>query len=147
MPPLNKHVLWVEDDQDNRQMVTFILEQAGYRVTSAETSVEALGLAQSENFDLYLLGDWLPHGKESRLCEQILEIAPQSPILFFSAAAYQTDRRRGMEAGALGYLTKPGDFADLTRSVACLLSEATGDIQVALRAVTDRAKKGEEEDG
>ena len=141
MQPLNKHVLWVEDDQDNRQMVTFFLEQAGYRVTSAETSVEALGLAESENFDLYLLGDWLPHGKESRLCEQIHQFDPRSPILFFSAAAYLTDRRRGMDAGARGYLTKPGDFADLPESVACLLREATGDIRVGLRAVTDRDKK------
>ena len=38
-----------------------------------------------------------------------------------------------MDAGARGYLTKPGDFADLTESVARLLREATGDIQVAIR--------------
>ena len=108
-----KHILWVEDHEDIREVVTSFLKRSGYCVTSAGTSVEALSLARSEHFDFYLLGDWFPHGYESRLCEQIHKFDPRSLILFISAAAYQTDRQRAMDAGAQGYLTKPGGLDDL----------------------------------
>jgi DNA-binding response OmpR family regulator len=120
-----QHILWVEDDEDSREMITFLLEQSDYFVTNAITSVEALGLAQRGHFDLYLLGDWLPFGEESKLCEQIHELDPHSPILFYSAAAYQADRQRGMDAGANGYLTKPAGFDDLTEAVSRLLNNVT----------------------
>jgi len=128
MQPLNTRVLWVEDDADTREVITFFLEQSGYWVTSAGSSIEALGLARSEHFDLYLLGDWRPHGKESNLCEEIHKSDPGGPILFYSAAAYQTDRQRGMEAGANGYLTKPVGFDHLKEAMTRLLNDATSDI-------------------
>jgi CheY-like chemotaxis protein len=125
MNPPPKHILWVEDDEDNREVVTFFLERSGYRVTNAGTSVEALSLVQGEHFDLYLLGDWLPHGYESKLCEQIHQFDPRRPILFFSAAAYQADRQRGMDAGAQGYLAKPAGLGDLEQTISRLLDAAS----------------------
>ena len=125
MPTPYKHILWIEDQEDVREVVNFFLERAGYCVTNAGTSVEALKLAQSEHFDCYLLGDWFPHGYESKLCERIHEFDPHSPILFISAAAYQTDRQRGMDAGANGYLTKPSGLDDLEQTISRLLGGAT----------------------
>ena len=87
MYPPHQHILFVEDNEDHREVVTLFLTRSGYCVTNAGTSVEALGLAQSEHFGLYLLGDWFPHGKESRLCEQLHRFDPRHPILFYSAAA------------------------------------------------------------
>ena len=134
MPIPDKHILWIEDQEDVREVVNFFLERAGYCVTNAGTSVEALKLAQSEHFDCYLLGDWFPQGYESRLCEQIHEFDPHSPILFISAAAYQADRQRadgqradrqqGMDAGAQGYLMKPGGLDDLEQTISRLLGGA-----------------------
>jgi len=134
MSPTHQRILWVEGDQDIGEMVTFFLERSDYFVTNAVTSIEALGLAQHEHFDLYLLGDWFPHGKESKLCEQIHEFDPHSPILFYSAAAYQADRQRGMDAGAQGYLTKPAGFDDLTEAITRLLNHATSDTNAEIQA-------------
>jgi DNA-binding response OmpR family regulator len=127
MSHTHQRILWVEGNQDIGEMVTFFLERSDYFVTNAVTSVEAFGLARNGHFDLYLLGDWLPHGKESNLCEQIRKFDPHSPILFYSAAAYQADRQRGMDAGAQGYLTKPVGFDDLTAAISRLLNYATSD--------------------
>lgn len=125
VPILDKHILWIEDQEDVCEVVNFFLKRAGYCVTNAGTSVEALNLARSEHFDCYLLGDWFPHGYESKLCEQIHEFDPHSPILFISAAAYQADQQRGIDAGAQGYLTKPGGLDDLEQTISRLLGEAT----------------------
>jgi DNA-binding response OmpR family regulator len=125
MKPPQRHILWVEDHQAVREVVTSFLKRSGYCVTSAGTSVEALNLAESEHFDFYLLGDWFPHGYESRLCEQIHKFDPRSLILFISAAADQADRQRGMGAGAQGYLTKPGGLDDLEQTISRLLNEAS----------------------
>jgi two-component system response regulator PilR (NtrC family) len=129
--PLSKQILWVENDQDNREVVALFLHLSGYIVTSVINAAEAVGLAQSRRFDLYLPGDWLPHGKESRLCAQLHQFAQRCPILFFSAGAYPADRQRAMEAGALEYLTKPSDFDRLAESVTRLLNGAPCGIQEA----------------
>jgi CheY-like chemotaxis protein len=122
--PLGKQILWVEDNQDNREVVALFLHLSGYIVTSVINAAEAFGLAESRHFDLYLPGDRLPHGGESRLCEQLHQFAQRCPILFFSASAYSADRQRAIEAGALEYLTKPSDFGRLAESVTRLLSDA-----------------------
>ena len=101
-----KRILWVEGDEDQREVVNFILVQSGYSITSVDNSLVALSLAKIEHFDLYLLGDWEPFGKESRLCEQLNQLIPQHPVLFYSSAAEPTDRLRGLGAGAQNYLTK-----------------------------------------
>jgi CheY-like chemotaxis protein len=124
MRPLHRHILLVEDDESNRELLTFFLGKLGCRVTCAVTSSEALRLAQTEHFDLYLLGDWPPFGQESKLCEQINEFDPRGPILFLSTAAYPADRRRRMQAGARGYLTKPCDLYDLGQVISHVFQEA-----------------------
>jgi two-component system, cell cycle response regulator DivK len=123
MSHLNRHILLVEDDESNRRLLTFFLQELGYRVTCVVTSSEAFSLAQTEHFDLYLLGDWPPFGEENRLCTQINEFDPRGPVLFLSAAAYPADQQRGMEAGAQGYLTKPCDLYNLGQVVSHLLQE------------------------
>jgi PleD family two-component response regulator len=60
MHPPQKHILWIEDHEDIREVVNFFLEQSGYCVTNAGTSVEALSLAQSGHFDFYLLRSFQP---------------------------------------------------------------------------------------
>ena len=141
MHPPHQRILWVEDNEDNREVVNFFLEQTGFCVTNAGTSVEALSLAQINHFDLYLLGDWFPHGKGSQLCEQLHEFDPRRPILFFSAAAYQTDRQRGMEAGAQAYLTKPSGLDELEQLISRLLDEAWVSPPTKMRSGADQRRK------
>ena len=141
MNPLHKHVLWVEGDVDNREVVDLFLGQSGYCVTSATTSIEAMSLARSEPFDLYLLGDWLPYGKEGELCGQLHQYDSRGPILFYSAAAYQTDRQRGMGAGAQDYLTKPAGLDELEQTISRLLDEAPVPPPSEMRAAAGQGRK------
>jgi len=76
---------------------------------------------QDQPFDLYLLDLWLPDGIGLELARAIREVDNETPIVFFSAAAYETDRFEAMQAGAQAYLTKPAKPSELCRVISSLI--------------------------
>ncbi len=120
---ITRRILYVEDHDDTRDLVTLVLQDCDYDVTTAQTIDSALQLARAERFNLYLLDSWLPDGSGIDLCRRIREFDGHTPIIFYSAAAYEADRESALSAGAQGYLTKPASFKDLCGLVASLISE------------------------
>lgn len=123
---LKRRILFIEDHEDTRELVTFVLEASGYSVTSATTVAAALRLAPVDQFDLYLIDNWLPDGEGVELCERIREFDRTTPILFYSAAALDSDKLNAIRAGAQGYLAKPCPQSDLLRAIARLIAHAEG---------------------
>ena len=117
-------ILYAEDDADTRELVTLILEQQDCQVVAAESHDEILRLAQAEHFDLYLIDNWMPGVSGVRLCEQLREFDQDTPVLFYSAAAYETDKERALASGAQGYLVKPADGDQLVAAVFRLISDS-----------------------
>ena len=109
-------VLYVEDDEDSREMLSTLLRFSRIEATTVATAVQASRLIASERFDLYLLDTSLPDVDGFELCRQIRATDPYTPILFFSGAAYEVDKQRGIEAGANGYVVKP-DLEGLVGSI------------------------------
>lgn len=114
-------VLYVEDHEDTRELVTLVLEQKSYEVVSSSTIKSGVALAGSKHFDLYLLDSWLPDGSGLDLCRQIREFDKVTPIVFYSAAAYEIDRTQAMECGAQAYLVKPSQPSELCSVVTSLI--------------------------
>ena len=100
-------VLCVDDDEDSRAMLTILLRGALIDAKTVGTAVQALSSIQTERFDLYLLDAWLPEIDGFELCRRMRASDRQTPILFFSGAAHETDRKRGLDAGANAYVIKP----------------------------------------
>ena len=100
-------ILYVEDHDDTRELVRMILAKQSFEITTAGTLREGTRLAREEQFDLYLLDLWLPDGEGSELARSIREFDSATPIVFFSAAAYENDRLEALRAGAQAYLSKP----------------------------------------
>lgn len=121
MAILQSHILYIEDHDDTRELVTLILANSNYRVTTAASSKEALKLAREKQFDLYILDSWLPDGSGVELCKQIREFDRRTPIMFISAAAYETDKQAAMDSGAQRYLVKPADIQVLSNEVNALI--------------------------
>src|SRR4051794_15995703 len=98
---LNKlRILYIEDHQDTRDLVTFVLRERGFEIVTCRTMTEGLALAKTGSFNLYLLDSWLPDGSGIDLCRQIRQFDYTTPVVFYSAAAYSKDRQNAMHAGA-----------------------------------------------
>jgi len=113
-----KRILVVEDDEDSYELAKLTL--TGYQLVIARDFTNGLRLAKQGYFDLYILDNWLPGGSGIELCRHIREFDPHTPILFYSAAAYEWDVREALVAGAQIYITKPSDPDELERAVAGL---------------------------
>jgi DNA-binding response OmpR family regulator len=113
-------VLLVDDEEDARELAALTL--AEYTLICARDFDEGLRIARRGYFDLYILDCWLPDKSGVELCCAIREFDPNTPILFYSAAAYAEDIQEGLLAGAQDYLTKPVIPDELRLAVARLIS-------------------------
>ena|SRR5687768_7934674 len=117
-------VLYIEDHEDTRELVTLLLSQKSYEVVTGSTIESGIALATTEDFDLYLLDSWLPDGSGLELCQKIRQFDQKTPILFYSAAAYASDHEMALKCGAQAYLIKPSQPSDLCRLVSDLSENA-----------------------
>jgi len=124
MSPHRARVLCADDDQDTCEMVSALLRLIGCEVVTAHTADEARKIIMGEGCDLYLLDNWLPGGSGVELCRMIRARGDSTPVVFYSGAAYDSDRAEALGAGAQAYLVKPGDAGLLVETVRGLLPPA-----------------------
>ena len=133
-------VLYIEDHEDTRELVTLLLSQKSYEVVTGATIESGIALAAAQSFDLYLLDSWLPDGSGLDLCQKIRQFDKITPILFYSAAAYASDHDMALQCGAQGYLIKPSQPADLCKLVSELIEDSrckASGRQIAHRIIPD----------
>lgn len=117
-------VLYIEDDEMNRDMLSRRLERKGYQVSLAVNGKEGVEAAKRELPDLILMDLSLPvmDGWEATRC---LKEAPETqkiPIIALSAHAMVGDRERAMESGCDDYDSKPIDLPRLLSKMDALLA-------------------------
>jgi DNA-binding response OmpR family regulator len=123
MLPHKKRILCVDDDEDVCLMITNLLGFIGYQVTTAQTVPDALNSIRDDTFDLYLIDNWLPGGSGIDVCRMIRANYPKVAIVFYSAAAFEEDRRRAIEAGADAYFVKPTELNKLVDAIRQMFGE------------------------
>ena len=104
---LNPRLLCVEDDPDTQEMLTLLLKSLGIPAKVVSNGEECLRLSRLEYFEMYLLDAWLPDCDGVDLCRPLRELNPSACLVFYSGAAYDSDRQRAMDAGADAYIVKP----------------------------------------
>jgi DNA-binding response OmpR family regulator len=93
-------------------------------VITAETPLQAIELARAESFDLYLLDSWIPGLSGTDICKALRLFDSETPILFYSGAAFPKDKAEAYASGAQGYLVKPADPDELVTEVFRVISES-----------------------
>ncbi|WP_208725731.1 PP2C family protein-serine/threonine phosphatase [Leptospira noumeaensis] len=102
-------ILVVDDNETNIEIITHILLGQGYEVAVAYDGEYALELAEALDFDLILLDILLPGLSGLDVAKQLLVMdrSKNTPILFLSALNETSDIVKGLETGAVDYITKP----------------------------------------
>ena len=124
MPSPKARILCTEDNADTRELLIVLLRTAGYEVVCADSAEQSLMMAKSQPFDLYLIDNWLPDSSGSSLTKWIREFDQITPILFYSGAAYDSDLRQALNAGASAYLVKPADNDELLSEIDRLIENS-----------------------
>ncbi len=117
------HILLIDDDAMNRQLLSIWLKDLGFKVTEAEDGASGLAIAQSLQPDLTISDLNLPKLDGASLVKQ-LRTQPEwtdRPILIASASVFEADQTRSLQAGANGFLAKPIQFEQLVTHLGQLL--------------------------
>ena len=103
--------LIIEDNEDNMELMTFILETHGFEAVRASNGQDGFTLAQTCNPDFVLLDIQLPDIPGTEVL-RMLRASPASarlPVIAVTSYAMAGDRKNLLQAGCDGYIEKPID--------------------------------------
>lgn len=121
-----KKILIVEDDRDIGDALAIRLKAAGYAVARSEDALQAVAAAVREKPDLLLLDISIPAGDGFSIVERLRlhTNAPEIPVVFLTASKRPEYRDQALRIGAVGFVEKPFDAAELLRVVEQALEES-----------------------
>lgn len=117
-----KKILCVEDDPDSCELLEIILGSEGFEVVACADSQKALKLAEQKHFSAIILDHRLADISGVDICREIRTYDKQTPIIFYSGAAFPQEIEAGLAAGANAYLIKPSDLVNIAATVKQLIS-------------------------
>ena len=126
-------ILVVEDEHKIANAIKRGLEQQSYAVDVAYDSDEGMGLALSEQYDLYILDRMLPGNVDGLgIVKALRAQGIHTPVLMLTAKSRVLDKAEGLNAGADDYLAKPFAFVELIARVRALLRRPQQSLQSTL---------------
>ncbi|MDO4479135.1 MAG: ATP-binding protein [Lachnospiraceae bacterium] len=119
-------ILLVEDNELNVEIAEAILTDVGAVITTASNGAEALDIFTSRptgSFDVILSDIMMPEMNGYELTKAIRQLADRPdgqtiPIIAMTANAFEEDRRKALDAGMDGHVTKPVDVSVLLKTLA-----------------------------
>lgn len=120
-------ILIIEDEADIREILTFNLESAGYRVLAAPSAERGLEML-SQDTALILLDVMLPGMSGFQLAHRLRQDGGSHiPIIFLTARGTENDILTGFSAGADDYIPKPFSVNEVLARVKAVLRRAGAD--------------------
>jgi DNA-binding response OmpR family regulator len=108
-----KTILVIEDEPHIVLGLRDALEFEGFRVLSAGKGKEGVNLSRAENPDAIILDLMLPDMNGYEVCGEIRRWSAFVPVIMLTARSQETDKIRGLDAGADDYVTKPFSVGEL----------------------------------
>ena len=111
-----KRILVVEDEKDIQNIIKAFLENAEYKVETADDGLDAINLIQNNNYDLILLDIMLPKVDGFTICEMIRKNS-DVPIIILTALTDEESQLKGFDKLADDYITKPFSMPVLLKHI------------------------------
>jgi CheY-like chemotaxis protein len=118
-------VLVIEDNIDNMDLVRFLLEQVDYEVQEARDGRTGLDLAYQDHPDLILLDMSIPEVDGWKVARQLKDDPRTSTICIVALTAHilPGDRKKALDAGCDGFISKPLDIPSFAGQVSAYLEK------------------------
>lgn len=129
-----RHTIFVvDDDNEIREALTFLFQEQGFGVKTADNGAGAITLLQKWTPDLVVLDLKLPKIDGEDVCRQIKKKHPSLPVVMLTAKGNPDDVVKGFDFGADDYIAKPFDSGVLLARVKARLKETSQNsvIQIA----------------
>src|SRR5271157_5062680 len=112
-------ILVIEDNLDNLELVSFLLERGGFQTIKATDGRSGLELARSQQPDLILMDLTIPEIDGWHLAQQLKKDATTTiiPLLAMTAHILPGDRKKALDSGCDGYITKPLDIPNFIPTI------------------------------
>lgn len=120
-------ILIIENETPVAMMMVNVLTQAGCDVRVAPTGKKGMELAQEHKFDLIVLSVDLLDITGFEICGELKQkhLTRHIPIIFVSKRSSEEERQRGLELGAVDYITEPFKTEDFTSRILSYAKEHT----------------------
>lgn len=120
-----KTALIIEDDDNNIELISFILESNGYQFIKAVTGQEGIDLAIEHLPDFIILDIQLPDISGLEVLKKIRasKADGHTPIIAMTSHALSGDREKLLAAGCNGYIEKPIDPNIIMQQIQEILGE------------------------
>ncbi|MEO6867331.1 MAG: response regulator [Gaiellales bacterium] len=125
-------VLVADDETPIRLLVRVNLEAEGFQVVEAADGMQSLEVARAERPDVILLDVMMPFKDGWEVAEELIRDDSTSniPIIFLTARADLRDHERGLNTGALQYITKPFNPRTLAPAIEeCIEAARSGEVE------------------
>ncbi|RYG48502.1 response regulator transcription factor [bacterium] len=119
-------LLIVDDEPAIAETIETRFRKDGFTTFTADSAEEGMRLYRRVKPDLILLDVMLPSRSGYDLCRAVRKDS-NTPIIFLTARADESDRIRGLEMGADDYVVKPFNLAELSARVKAVLRRSTGE--------------------
>lgn len=116
--------LIVEDNENNMELISFILEASGYETIKAENGLNGVDMALSENPDFIILDIQLPDIDGLEVLKRIRDSEEGKTVLIIAMTSYAMsgDKDRMLKAGFNGYIEKPIDPEQVVQQIRDILA-------------------------
>jgi UDP-3-O-acyl N-acetylglucosamine deacetylase len=114
---MEKKILIVDDEETVLQSIAGVLEDEGFRVTTAKSGEEAIGTFQKEEPDITLLDIWMPGLDGIEVLKRLKWISPDCQVIMISGHATISTAMTAVKLGAFDFIEKPLSLDTLLTTV------------------------------
>lgn len=137
VPHFDAEILCVDDNQDNLQLVAYLLKKTGATVSLAASGEQAINLCQQQSFDLVLMDMQMPEMDGLEATQQLLNMGFAKPIIMLTANADSESKKQVINAGATAHFAKPILAAPFYSMLSLYLSDSSQHNQQTSTAAPD----------
>jgi CheY-like chemotaxis protein len=129
VPELSGHILCADDNDDNRQLVAYLVAKTGAQLTLVEDGIQAINVAKNGKFDLGVMDMQMPEMDGLQATTILKKRGFKAPIIMLTANVDSNSKKKMLAAGAKAHFAKPIDSQSFYAMLVEYLCDEQGQVK------------------